>query len=197
MQSWVDVTGISRQGRQPYGLSLLNDGKYSFDAQGADIGLTVLRSPIYAHHSPAEPQLDESYAYIDQGIQHFTYTLLPHTESWQQAGTVRSAAELNQPPIILAATCHPQGKLPQVDAFLQVDAGNINVSALKKAEAGVGWILRLYETAGQETKVKIQLPSMRRMIEASFGPCEIKTFFIPSAPGEQVKEVNLLEWEPD
>ena len=136
MQSWIDVTGVARQGGKPYGLSLLNDGKYSFDAQGSDIGLTVLRSPIYAHHFPAEPQPEEFYSYIDQGLQRFTYTLLPHTGSWEQAGTVQRATELNQPPVALAATFHPQGSLPQVNSFLQVDVENVVVSVLKKAEDG-------------------------------------------------------------
>jgi alpha-mannosidase len=197
MQSWVDVTGVSRQGHQPYGLSLLNDGKYSFDAQGADIGLTVLRSPIYAHHAPAEPQPDEFYAYIDQGIQRFTYTLLPHAGSWQQAGTVQRAAELNQPPIALAATFHPQGTIPQAGSFVQVEAKNVIVSVLKKAEEGNGWILRLYETIGREIRTTIQLPLLKRKIEAAFTPCEIKTFLIPTDPGQPVREVNLLEWEQD
>jgi alpha-mannosidase len=197
MQSWVDVTGISPQDGQPYGLSLLNDGKYSFDAQGADIGLTVLRSPIYAHHHPAEPQPDEVYTYMDQGVQRFTYTLLPHAGSWQQAGTVQRAAELNQPSIALAATFHPQGSLPQSDSFLQVGAENVIVSALKKAEDGNGWIVRLYETAGRETRAILQLPLFKRKVEAAFKPCEIKTFFIPGDLQQPVKEVNLLEWEED
>lgn len=197
MQSWVDVTGVSRQGSQPYGVSLLNDGKYSFDAQGADIGLTVLRSPIYAHHAPAEPQPNEFYAYIDQGIQRFTYALLPHAGSWQQAGTVQRAAEINQLPIALAATFHPLGTFPQADSFLQVGAKNVMVSALKKAEDGNGWILRLYETAGRETQTTLQLHLFKRKIEAAFTPCEIKTFLIPADPEQPVREVNLLEWEQD
>jgi alpha-mannosidase len=197
MQNWVDVTGFSRLDKKPYGLSLLNDGKYSFDSQGADLGLTVLRSPIYAHHAPAEPQPDELYTYIDQGIQRFTYTLLPHPGSWQQAGTVQRAAELNQPSIPLAATFHPQGTLPQANSFLQMNAENVIVSALKKAEEGDGWIVRLYETAGRETRTTFQLPFLRRKIETIFNPYEIKTFFMPTDPEKPVREVNLLELEDD
>ena len=195
MQSWIDVTGVARQGGMPSGLSLLNDGKYSFDAQGSDIGLTVLRSPIYAHHFPAEPQPEEFYSYIDQGLQRFTTTLLPHTGSWEQAGTVQRATELNQPPAALAATFHPQGSLPQVNSFLQVDVENVVVSVLKKAEDGEGWVLRAYETNKQETATTIRLPVLGRVIQAAFGPCEIKTFYIPRDQAQPVVEVNLLEWQ--
>ena len=95
----------------PYGLSLLNDGKYSFSVADRDMRMTVLRSPIYAHHDPTVPEPDEPYSFIDQGIQRFSYALLPHAGGWAQAGTVRRAAELNCRPIALAETYHA-GTLP-------------------------------------------------------------------------------------
>jgi alpha-mannosidase len=78
-----------------------------------------------------------------------------------------------------------------------VEATNVIVSALKKAEEGNGWILRLYETAGRETQTTLQLPLFKRKIEAVFTPCEIKTFLIPTDPEQPMREVNLLEWEQD
>jgi hypothetical protein len=67
-QGWIDLSGISPQTGESYGLSILNDGKYGYDVKNEEIGLTVLRSPIYAHHDPFVPQPDESYAFVDQGI---------------------------------------------------------------------------------------------------------------------------------
>ena len=97
--------------------------------------------------------------------------------------------------IALASTFHPRGCLPQSGSFLQVEAENVIVSTLKKAEDGEGWIVRLYETDGRETKAILQLPLFKRKIEATFKPCEIKTFFLPADLQQPVKEVNLLEWE--
>ncbi|MCA1553410.1 MAG: alpha-mannosidase, partial [Chloroflexi bacterium] len=130
-QSWIDVTGVSRDSGELYGLSILNDGKYSFDVNVRDIGLTVLRSPIYAHHDPMIPQAHRQYSFIDQGIQHFTYTLLPHAGGWEQAGTVRRAAELNQRPITLIGSPHPNGTLPQQLSFASAEPDNIMLTALK------------------------------------------------------------------
>ncbi len=194
-QRWLDVSGSARDTGESYGLSVLNDGKYSFDVNIRDIGLTVLRSPIYAHHIPAEPEPDGHYRFIDQGIQRFTYMLLPHAGSWQEAGTVRRAAELNQKPTALVGTYHPQGKLPQCTSFVQVDRENVNVTVLKRAEDGEDLILRCYETAKEATTAMITLPEWRRMIEVKFGPCEIKTFRIPLDDDEPVQEVDLLERE--
>jgi len=192
-QSWIDVSGIVRGTDVAYGLSLLNDGKYSYDVGGREMSLTVLRSPIYAHHHPTLPQPGEPYAFIDQGIQQFTYALLPHTGSWEQAVTVRRAAELNARPIALAETCHA-GPLPQHDSFVAVDHANIAVSAVKRAEDGDDMIVRALETDKVATRATIRLPKWGRAIEAVFGPCEIKTFRIPRDGALPVVETNLLEW---
>lgn len=192
-QSWVDVSGAA-QGIV-YGFSLLNDGKYSLDVQGCDIGLTVLRSPAYAHHIPAELEPERSYRYMDQGAQHFQYTLLPHAGTWQQAGTVRRAAELNQPPVALFATFHPQGALSQVDSFITVEPDNVLVSVLKQAEDDDDLVLRVYETGGAAAQVVIRLPKWARTLQAAFKPGEIKTFRIPRDPAQPVVETNLLEEE--
>jgi alpha-mannosidase len=158
-----------------------------------DIGLTVLRSPIYAHHVPFVPEPDGHYAFIDQGIQEFNYTLLPHSGSWEQAGTIRRAAELNQQPIALIGTYHPEGSLPQSDSFVSVDRENILVSALKQAEDSLDLIVRCVETNKEATHATICLPKWNRAIEADFAPCEIKTFRIPKDHAQPVVETDLLE----
>jgi alpha-mannosidase len=192
-QSWIDLSGISRDSGYRYGLSILNDAKYSYDVDIRDIGLTILRSPIYAHHMPEVPDPEKLYTYMDQGVQKFHYTLLPHEGSWDEAGTVRKAAELNQRPVVLVTTLH-KGPLPHSDSFLNVDHDNLVVSAVKKAEDNDDLIIRCYETAGIATDASIHLPKFNRTITAEFGPCEIKTFRVPKDETLPVVETNLLEW---
>jgi alpha-mannosidase len=193
-QSWIDVSGEARDVDELYGLSLLNDGKYSFDVHNKELSLTVLRSPIYAHHDPYVPQPDHLYSFIDHGIQRFTYTLLPHAGSWEQAGTIKRAAELNQRPITLIETYHEHGTLPQCDSYLTVDQDNIIVSVLKQAEENNDLILRCYETNKSQTHATIRLLKWQREISTTFGPCEIKTFRVPRDPALPIVETNLLEW---
>ena len=193
-QSWVDLTGIARGVGQPYGLSIMNDGKYGFDVDGNEAGLTILRSPIYAHHAPLVPQPEKLYSFIDQGIQRFTYALLAHEGSWQEGGTLKHATELNQKPVVLVDASH-DGPLPQKDSFLSVDRENVVVEALKKAEAGDHLIIRCRETHKKASRTKIHVAKWDRKFEADFGPCEIKTFCIPEDDDRPVVETNLLEWE--
>jgi len=193
-QGWVDLSGISRDSGTRYGLSILNDGKYSFDVNLRDIGLTVLRSPIYAHHDPLIPDPECVYTYIDQGIQKFNYTLLPHEGSWDESGAVRRAAELNQRPVVLVTTLHP-GPLPHSASFASVDQDNLVLSVIKQAEDNDDLILRCYETAGIAVTGAIHLRPFNRTITAAYGPHEIKTFRVPRDADQPVVESNLLEWE--
>ena len=192
-QSWIDLSGVICGGDKVYGLSLLNDGKYSFDVRGREMSLTVLRSPIYAHHHPRLPDPNEDYIFIDQGIQRFTYALLPHEGGWEQAGTVRRAAELNQPPIALIETYH-RGDLPMREAFLSVDQANVIVSVVKQAQENDDIVIRCYETDKVATRATIRMPRWDRILEADIAPCEIKTFRIPRDSTLPVIETNLLAW---
>jgi alpha-mannosidase len=158
-----------------------------------DIGLTVLRSPAYAHHIPSEINPNELTPFIDQGIQEFRYTMLPHSGSWETAGTVRRAAELNQPPIAQFATFHPNGRLPQTDSFIAVEPEAVMVTVLKQAEDGDDLIVRAVETSGAAVRGTIRLPKWERVIEADFRPGEIKTFRVPREQDKPVTETNLIE----
>lgn len=196
IQRWVDISGFARTGA-PYGLSILNDGKPSLDVLKNDIGMTVLRSPVYAHHDPIQLDPDGRYTYMDQGVQTFTYSLYPHRGSWEEAGTVRRAVELNQPPIALIATGRPSGTLPLSASYASAEPPTVMVTVLKQSEdaeqttGSSSLVVRAYETAGAATHATIALPAWSCTIEADFRPGEIKTWRV-SANGTPV-EVNLLE----
>ena len=193
-QSWVDLSGVSKDTGSLYGVSLLNDGKYSFDVDVRDIGMTVLRSPIYAHHMPVEPQPDGDYSFIDQGVQQFRYVLLPHEGSWEDSGTVQKAAELNQDPICLLGTYHPEGILPQSDSYISLDVENVLVTSVKIAEGSEDLILRCVEVAQEAVTTTICMPRWSRIYQTSFRPCEIKTLRVPKDPSLAILETNLMEW---
>lgn len=189
---WLDVSGKAC-GREEmnYGLALLNDSKYSFDVKDNDLRMTVVRSPIFADHFGERDDLCE---YMDQGVQEFTYSLVPHACCWQKAGIVKKANELNVVPIQIIETYH-KGKLPQTFLGLGISEENIIATAFKRAEDGEDYILRCYETSGNATKVAIEIPMLGRKFDADFSKCEIKTFRIPVNAGKPVVENNLLEME--
>jgi alpha-mannosidase len=189
MQAWVDISAGSA------GLSILNDSKHGHDVRGGEVGLTVARSPVYAWHDPRVLDDPEGrYEYLDQGRQDFTYRLVPHAGDWRAAGTVRLAAELNQPPFALIEASH-SGDLPAHAAYASDGGGAVVATVLKLGEDGDGaLVVRAHETAGRPAPATIELPLVERRIDAEFGAHEIKTFRVPRDPETPVAETSLLEW---
>ena len=183
-QRWVDVSGSDG------GVSILNDGKYSSDVLGAEIGFTVLRSPIFAWHDPFVPEDDGVYPFTDQGHQRFAYAILPHDGDWRAAATVRQAMELNAAPMTVLETAHA-GPMPPSASFLRCSAASVVVGVLKRAEAGEALVVRAHETAGTATDARIELPHWGIGWDAAFGQSEFKTWRVE--PDGSVTETDLLE----
>jgi alpha-mannosidase len=166
-QTWVDVSAEDR------GLTVINDAKYGYDVRSGDIGISAVRSPVYAWHLPRELEPDDDYEYMDLGRQTFGVRLVPHAGDWRAAGVVRLAAELNQPPFALIETSH-RGPLPQRASYASDGGGDVVLTVLKRAEDGDGYTVRAYETAGRAATARFDV--LGKTIEASFAPHEIKTF---------------------
>ena len=183
-QRWMDVSGADG------GVSILNDGKYSSDVLDAEIGLTVLRSPIYAWHDPFEPDPHGVYPFTDQGIQEFRYAILPHDGDWRAAGTVRRAMELNAEPITVLETQHA-GPLPASASFVRCSSDAVVVAVLKRAEVGEAFVVRAHETHGRAAEARIELPRWGIAWDASFGPSQLRTWRVE--PDGTLRETDLLE----
>jgi alpha-mannosidase len=138
-QRWADL-GDARQG-----LSLLNDVKFGYDAEGNTLRLTLLRSATWP---------DEV---ADKGRQQFRYALYPHAGSWKQALTVRRGYELNDP--LKAGQVFPHtGSLSAEHSWASIENPNVTLTAIKKAEDSDALIFRMYEWAGEATQVKLHIP---------------------------------------
>jgi alpha-mannosidase len=188
-QRWVDLSG-ERAGNK-YGLAIINDAKYGYSAQGNDLRVSITRGAVYAQHEPAKLEPDGEYLWQDQGEQTFRMLLVPHRGSWQDAGVVWRAEEFTAPIPVVYQGIHP-GRRPQSASFLSVDAPDVVISAVKKAEDGDDFIVRCYETGGRPATAKVDLGFVNRHWEGTFRPLEIKTLCVPRTGGE-IREVNLLE----
>lgn len=188
-QKWVDLSGTI--GGKPYGLAVLNDGKYGIDVRDGVIRVTLLRSPAYAHHDPARYDASLPYAIMDQGWHTIAIRLVPHTKGWETAGVVKKSWELNEPPFTHVESAHG-GDLPPRASFLGADAENVLLAVMKKAEDGNAIVLRGYETAGRRAKTTINLPGVHKSFDVAWKPHEIKTLRVDTKTWK-IKEVNLLE----
>ena len=188
-QRWIDLSGRGAQGE--YGLAVINDAKYGYSVQDSDMRISIVRGAVYAQHQPRQLEPNGEYIWQDQGRQTFRMLLVPHSGAWQDAGIVRLAEEFTAPIPVIYQGIHPGGR-PLSASFLSVDAPNVVVSAVKKAEDGDDLIIRCYETAGRPTKASLELGLVNRRWTGDFHPLEIKTLRVP-LPGGEIREVNLLE----
>ena len=72
----------------------------------------------------------------------------------------------------------------QVRSFADDGGGDVVVTAVKGAEDGDGYVVRVYESSGRASSARIEL--LGRVVEAELGANEIKTFV-------ETRETDLLE----
>ena len=136
---WVDLS----QG--DYGVALLNDCKYGYKVRNNVIDLNLLRSSTYPDHE------------ADQGVHEFTYALYPHPGDHVEGEVDRAGYELNIPPGVISLDSSGDGSMNNTMSFMEVEAGNIVVGAVKKAEDSNAVIVRLYENSGAGATTDIRL----------------------------------------
>lgn len=118
-----------------YGVALLNDCKYGYDARDNVLRLTLIKS---ATHPDAE---------ADQGRHIFTYSLLPHQGEWRAGGVIQAGYDLNVPLLASSISARSGGDLPERFAFAEVDAPNVLIETVKRAEdESDAWVVRVYES---------------------------------------------------
>ena len=130
-----------------FGVALLNDAKYGHSIRDNILGLSLLRSPIYP-----DPLADE-------GLQSFTYALLPHEGTWYEGGVREEAESLNQPLLVKPVDDRATG-MWQPLSIGGIDAA---LSTLKPAEDIDGLIFRVYEPAGRKGAVHLKLDEQWHM----------------------------------
>jgi alpha-mannosidase len=132
-----------------YGVSLLNDCKYGYDAQPGELRLSLLRSPEWPN-----PE-------ADKGNHEFSYGLYLHAGSWQKAQTVKRGYEFNHPLKVVLCKNKSQtqtlkNKASFIDISGQNSAKNLILMAFKQAEDDAKkWILRCYDCVGETAEFQL------------------------------------------
>ncbi|MDR1566547.1 MAG: hypothetical protein LBS48_04590, partial [Treponema sp.] len=179
-------------------LAVLNDGIYSCSAEKGSLDLTLLRSPVYAHHEEQHPRPDMYHRYMDQGEHEFHLRLFgcSNGNGFQSMGNdeiTRRALELNQRPLYVVESPHG-GKLPAQFSYCEIKEGSsVIISTIKRGEDGDGWVIRAVEAGGKETAAEIAFTWIGVTGTFSFSPYEIKTIKIADKD-KRITETGLLEF---
>jgi alpha-mannosidase len=131
MHRWVALS------EPDFGLALLNDCKYGYDAQATQLRLTLLRAPTWPWDG------------ADIGEHRFRYAAMVH----HGLEEVAPEAEAFNHPLRLVGSGQGAG----VAAPLTLDNPAIAVEAMKQSEDGAALILRLWERTGRRQSVRLTL----------------------------------------
>jgi alpha-mannosidase len=182
VQRWMDESDGQ------YGLALVNNGKYgySLNEDGAGYRLTLLKAAIFPTPAPEAVnvemdnvpnilrELKGQNRITDQGPHTVWTALYPHAGNWKQARLWRAGYEFNTPLEVSRADQHP-GALPAGGAsFVSVSNPDVYLGAMKRAEDGPDFVLRLVEGVGAPATTKVSVGNLGKIVKA--------------------EETDLLEW---
>ncbi|MCQ2436228.1 MAG: alpha-mannosidase [Clostridia bacterium] len=149
-----------------YGVSLINDCKYGYSAEGSVLSLTLLKSAT----SPDRG--------ADKCVHNFTYTLYPHVGDYTDAGTVENAYVLNNP-LVCIPLSRQDGNLPDKFSLVKTDGRGTIIETVKKSELGDGYIVRLYDAYNMHAKrtvtfgIPVKAAFICDMLETELKPVEV------------------------
>ena len=177
MVHWIDLS----DGRR--GLACTSDAAGGYDALGARLRLTALRSPRVADHGWGWGNDDPAaYPVTDQGLHRMRFRLTPH---WARGLRPRSPGW----PTNIGSSCRWSstpgiaGRLGSEAGAIEVEGDNVVVPVVKRAEMGSGTVLRVWEVSGRRSQAQVTLPFHNRSWVGDLGPHQVRTLFVSDDPG--------------
>ncbi len=161
-QRWVDLSEGDGTG-----LTLANTSKYGFGVEGSTLTMTLLRASIDPDPLP------------DLGEHVIRYALIPHGPGWRQGAMMQAGESLNIPLSVISCEFHT-GDLPATYTFIEVEPANVRLVAVKRAQDGEGFILRLIEVEGATTEAQVRLAPT--LLDKSAQAVEVGTLERPLEP---------------
>jgi alpha-mannosidase len=130
-------------GDNGYGIGILNDCKYGYDAYKSTMRLTLLRSGTYPN-----PNADKEF-------HTFVYAILPQNGVFSESNIVEKAHLLNNP-LFAKVSDKNNNKSDLKDKFSLFECDGALLETIKMSEDDNGYILRIYEPVNRGGQVKIK-----------------------------------------
>lgn len=135
---WFDLT----QPDGKYGVAILNDSKFGSDKPSDDtVRLTLL-------YTPGVRAGFQDQAVQDFGRHDILYAIAPHAGDWRTGKVAWTAKRLNQPLTAYVTEAH-NGRLGRSNCLAALNTDQVEIQAIKMAEDGDGYIVRLRELTGK------------------------------------------------
>ncbi|MCL2499126.1 MAG: alpha-mannosidase [Defluviitaleaceae bacterium] len=176
------------------GFSVANSGIYGSSWMNGILYLTLLRSPAYTalqmEGRETMPQ-DRFSPYIDQGERVYGFRITGNVMDCLRDKTLSDAVLLNQPPYCLSFS--PKGDITPVTNAMEISGDpSVEATALKMAEDGNGYILRLFNHAEKTAVCVIRCSPLNVTQQVTLNAFEVGTYRITAT---DCKMVGMMEDE--
>ena len=177
-QKWLSLFKENKR------INLVNDSKYGFSVKGSEIGMTVLRSPIYGNESrDGILPKDREHIFTDQGIFSFSYSLSFENNPYKD-GLI-----FNSPLKALPDSLY-KASIPLPVSFVSSDNENISLEVIKRHDSKQETVIRLFSSASTGEESVIRSSFLRIEEKVRLCPGEIKTFIVQDG---KLKEILPIE----
>lgn len=196
MNSFVDMSDGA------VGLTLLNDGLKAYEAHGDGedtVSLTLLR--CFPLRICVTTELLD-YSAQDKGSQcigkqSFRYAVMPHAGDWEQANVWQAAERFTGKLLACQIGITKHGVNPLSHSFLELKVEGLHVSAIKRSESGLGWVVRVFNPSDKPMRNALRLNGGNASPIVTQSPVERlqAEFKLPSARGPRFNAVHLTNLE--
>jgi len=186
MQRWLEMRGRNKKNK-PYRIGITGKTIGAADVSDSEIRLTLLRSPLFGYMNSNGMNEEVDLPVNDQGLHNFEYRLFGGTRDLKLP---EASDDLHIPHEIVFEGSH-KGSNKKPIQIVSCKPDTVHVTALKSAENGKGFIVRLYETRGKKSEAVINGPEGWISIKTSLKPFEIQTFRWKK--GKKAISCNMLE----
>lgn len=176
-------------------LTVINKGNYGVDFLEGTMRISLLHSAVYAAHPIGDRPLlvqDRFLPYIDQGERIFEFEMNAGDCRERREFITREAVCFQEAPMSVPA--FPSGEAEGKEApegVVCVDDPAVVLSALRRGKKEKEFLLRLFESTGQERKACVSVPVLHAQCQVLMHPFEVKTLKL-SADGKTLEECGIF-----
>ena len=140
-QQWADITNPDKS----YGIAIMNDCKYGWDKPDDNtLRMTLLHTPKVGR----DPNMTHQ-DHMDMGHHTIRYSIVGH-KSVATDGQIAGKAEALNQPLLSFVTPKHKGINGKEFSFVKTNSPQVVIKAIKKAEAGDKYIVRINEISGND-----------------------------------------------
>ncbi len=171
-------------------LGVVNNGTYGFSKIDSSMFITLLRSAVYCAHpiDGRETMPKDRYVpHMEQGERYFELLISGGKKEKIECELPRLAEHFNKRP--MSVSVYPNSREKKVENFFASEGDPVEISAIKRADDGDGYIVRVFNPFDRTASVRLNFNIFKKSVNLTLSAFEVKTVRV----NDDNFECDLLE----